>query len=279
MNKWMIFLFLFTVGVVANSQEAIDGDIATSNYICESENTAFQTGEKLTYKVFYNWGLLWIAAGEVIFEVQEIDDRFLYSATGKSYSSYDLFFKVEDYFYSYVDKSNLLPLRAKRKTNEGGYKIFNDITFDQINKVAISSLKDNKKELKTIEKKFDTCECMHDVLSLMYSLRNIKKQELNPNDIIKFDIMMDNDIYSLNMKYVGKTVEKKVKKLGVYKSYMVLPSLIKGRVFDEDENMKIWISDDDNNIPLVIESPLAVGKVKAFLSEYENIKYPLVKIR
>ncbi len=278
MNKSMVFLFLFTVGI-ANSQELTKNNISSSNDVCNSENTAFQAGEKLTYKVFYNWGLLWVAAGEVEFEVKEIDDRFLYSAVGKSSSSYDLFFRVEDYFYSYVNKSDLLPIRAKRRTNEGGYKIFNDITFDQINKVAISSLKDNKKEMKTTEMKFDTCGCMHDVLSLIYSLRNIKKQNLNPNDHIKFNMMMDNDIYSLNMKYVSKTVEKEVKNLGVYRAYMVLPSLIKGRVFDDDAKMKIWISDDDNNIPLVIESPLAVGKVKAFLSGYENLKYPLAKIR
>ena len=39
--------------------------------------------------------------------------------------------------------------------------------------------------------------------------------------------------------------------------------------------MTIWVSDDDNHIPVRIETPIIVGSIKVDLVGYENIRYPL----
>jgi len=241
--------------------------------VCNASNKAFKSGEKLKYKIYYNWGLLWLAAGEVVFTIEDDGDNYLYSAVGKSYKSYNWIFEVDDYFYSYVDKQTLLPIRAIRDINEDGYIIHNDIEFDQDERIAVSTVKINEKDPKVVEKEFDYC--MYDILSVIYSLRNVDKSSLKKGDQIPFAMMLDDEIYPLNMEFIGSVGQKKVRNLGKINAVKLSPSVIKGRVFDKNKRMKVWISDDQNNVPLIIESPLAIGKIKVVLQKYEGLRYPL----
>ena len=273
MIKWILFILLGSNVILTTSDANLYSLIKVDDY--NSSNIAFQSGEKLTYKIYYNWGVIWLAAGEVVFTVEESEKYYIYKAIGKSYSSYSWIFEVDDYFYSFVDKETLLPIRAKRDINEGGYIIHNDIQFDQKNKTAVSTIKINNKKPKTVTKQFDSS--MYDILSVIYSLRNTEKSSLNVGEEIAFTMMLDGDVYPLSMEYLGKNRRTKVKKLGKYNTIKISPSVIKGRVFAKDERMNVWISDDNNNLPLIIESPLAVGKIKVVLQKYERLKYTLEK--
>ena len=48
---------------------------------------------------------------------------------------------------------------------------------------------------------------------------------------------------------------------------------IAGNVFKEDSKMTVWVSDDQNRIPVLIESPVSVGSVKVVLKSYKGLKY------
>lgn len=258
-------------------REIISENKSETGQFCGVKNIAFAPGEKLTYTIYYNWGFVWLPAGEVVFKVKENEENYLYTAVGKTYPAYNWIFEVDDYFYSYVDKKTLLPLRAKRNITEGGYKIINDIKFDQGKKELSSFVKINDKEPKTIVKKFDSC--MYDILSVIYNLRNIDKSTLNAGDQIPFSMMLDDEIYPLKLEYIGNIGPVEVKNLGIYDAVEISPAVIKGRVFDQNERMKVWISSSKNNVPLIIESPLAIGKIKVILQDFSNLRYPLLKKR
>jgi hypothetical protein len=51
-----------------------------------------------------------------------------------------------------------------------------------------------------------------------------------------------------------------------------------GRVFKEDESLTVWISDDENKIPIRLKASLAVGSLKADIESFKGLKTPL-KIR
>ena len=273
----LAFAFILLIGTSSFYIEKSIGDLPISAIdVCNANNDAFKPGEVLTYKIYYNWGILWLAAGEVKFQVQETENNYLYKAVGKSYQSYSWIFEVDDHFYSYVDKQTLLPVRAKRDIDEDGYIIHNDIRFDQDNKTASSTLIVNDKEPKLIEKEYDSC--MFDLLSVIYSLRNIDKSNLSTGDLIPFDMMLDDEVYNMKMEYIGDVGATKVKNLGDFNAIKITPSLIKGRVFDKNERMQVWISNDKNNVPLIIQSPLAVGKIKVILQDYKGLRYPLNKV-
>jgi hypothetical protein len=95
---------------------------------CQAANFTFQNGEKLTYKIFYNWNFVWLSAGEVTFKVFDEDKQWHYQAYGKTYPSYEWFFKVQDQYDSWVNKGTLLPNYSERSVNEGNYHIFEKIS-------------------------------------------------------------------------------------------------------------------------------------------------------
>ena len=53
------------------------------------------------------------------------------------------------------------------------------------------------------------------------------------------------------------------------------PKMQQGRVFEDGEQMRIWISNDKNRLLVKVETKILVGTIKAFLVDYKKLKYPL----
>ena len=135
-------------------------------YQCDTENVSFAGGEKLVYKLYYNLGVLWIPAGEVTFTVRENKENYELKAIGKTYKTYESIFKVNDYFYSRIDKKTLLPQNFVRIVHEGNYTLYDSIRFDQKNNLAFTYHGKSKSEAKSSVHKFNTC--MQDMMSNLY---------------------------------------------------------------------------------------------------------------
>ena len=54
-------------------------------------------------------------------------------------SFFDNFFKVRDRYESYIDTANLIPYKFIRNVDEGGYKKYNNVTFNQTAGTAVST--------------------------------------------------------------------------------------------------------------------------------------------
>lgn len=233
---------------------------------CSVRNTTFQDGENITYKVFYNALGLYIDAGTASFTVtgETFNNKPVYHivGTGTSNSSYDWIFKVRDRYETYIDTATLKPQKFIRNVDEGGYKFYENITFNHSTNSAIT----NKGVYKVPE-------CVQDVLSSIYYARNINFNKYNVGDKIPFTMFLDNEIYDLYIKYMGKETVKT--RYGKFRAIKFKPLLIKGTIFKGGESMTVWVSDDENHIPLRIESPISVGKVKVDMMMYKNIRYPL----
>lgn len=235
-------------------------------------DAAFQHGERLTYKIYYNLNFIWVPAGEVTFKIFDEGNQYHYQAIGETYDSYEWFFTVKDQYDSWVDKNTFLPNYSERSVNEGDYHIFEKIAFNQSAKkmTVWRAPKRGAAEEKTEHTVKSTC---HDVLSTMYNLRNVDYGSQQPGYSVPFSVFMDKEEYPLKMNYMGKDSNKKVYKMGRYKTLRFQPQVIAGNVFNEDAKMTVWVSDDANRIPLLIESPVSVGSVKMVLKEYWGLKY------
>lgn len=238
---------------------------AQSNNFCGLTNTSFASGEKLTFKVYYNMGMVWIGAGEATFttKLEDMNGSKVYHIVGdgNTYSSYDWFYKVRDKYETYIDTATMLPKRFVRNVNEGGYKFYNNVTFDHTSKRAISS-----KGVHTVP------ECVQDVLSAIFYARNIDYSKYKPGDRIPFDMFLDEKVYNLYIRYMGK--ERIKTKYGTFNAIKISPLLIDGTVFSGGEKMTIWVSDDKNHLPLRVDSPIVVGSVKVDLIGYKNLRNP-----
>ncbi len=67
----------------------------------------------------------------------------------------------------------------------------------------------------------------------------------------------------------------KIKGSGTYNTLRFSPQLITGELFKDGDEMQIYVSNDKNKIPLMIESPVTVGSVKAVLHSYNGLRYPM----
>lgn len=240
---------------------------------CDLENTSFAGGEKLVYKAYYNWQFVWVPAGEAIFQVKESPNYYEVFVTGKTYASYDYFFRVRDYFYSKIDKNTMLPQNFVRIVEEGDYRKFDSLSFDHSNKKAVSF---NGKSRKEAAKKIITYDqCIHDLLSVLYFMRNINVASHKIGDQIPVKMLFDEEIYPIKVRYAGKEANKQIKGLGNYNTITVVPDLITGNVFKDGNKMKVWVSDDNNKIPLLIESPLTVGSAMAILKSYSGQRHTM----
>lgn len=236
---------------------------------CGVRNSAFQTGEVITMRVFYNAAGMYIGAGEATFTTSL--ERFNGKATyhclgeGKTYSFFDNFFKVRDRYESYIDTSSMLPVKFIRNVDEGGYKIYNNVTFNHGSGTTVST-----------NGVFKTPGCIQDVVSAIYYARNINFARYKPGDKIPFNMFLDDEVYQLYIRYLGKETVKT--RYGKFKAVKLKPLLIKGTIFEGGEKMTVWVSDDPNHLILRVESPISVGSIKVDMYGYKNLRYPLTSL-
>ncbi len=268
----LLVLTTLTSSTSFQSQEKEPIPFIGGHDACQITNTTFQPGEELTYKIYYNWNFIWLAAGEVTFKVFDEGSQYHLQAIGKTYSSYEWFFQVNDSYDSWVDKNTLLPNYSERSVDEGKYHIFEKISFDHSKRKATVS-RSERKGMTEKKSEFTTTDCVHDVLSILYHLRNVDFASQSPGFTVPFKVFLDEQEYPLQMRYQGKDSRKKVHKSGRYSTTKFQPDVIAGNVFNEDAKMSVWVGDDANRIPVLIESPVSVGSVKVCLKEYKNLKY------
>jgi len=234
--------------------------------LCNLINQSIYPGERLTFKVYYNVSFIWVPAGEANFTTQQATLKgkkvFHIIGDGSTYSSYDWFFKVRDKYQTWIDAETLLPLRFERKVREGNYSYDNTVSFDQEQHIAVSG-----------GKSYTTPECIQDVLSAIFYARNIDYSQYAVGDQIPFHMFLDNKVYALYIRYLGK--EKITTKYGTFHALKLAPLLIEGTLFKGGEDMRVWVSDDKNHIPLRVSSPILVGSIKADMMAYKNLKHPL----
>ncbi|MFL9481247.1 DUF3108 domain-containing protein [Chitinophagaceae bacterium LWZ2-11] len=233
---------------------------------CSIRNSAFQDTESITFNVFYSVVGVYINAGTASFtaNLEHLNNKPVYHVVGvgTSNSSYDWIFKVRDRYESYIDTSNLQPLKFIRNVDEGGYKIYENVTFNQ----QTNTVTTNKGV-------FKVPNCIQDVISMIYYARNINFDKYKADDKIPFTMFLDNEVYNLYIKYLGRETVKT--KYGKFKAIKFKPLLVKGTLFKGGEQMTVWVTDDPNHIPLRIESPIAVGSVKVDMMQYKNLRHPL----
>jgi hypothetical protein len=257
--KWLTIFFISWALMGATTHQH-KGDF------CGISNTSFKSGETVKMTVYYSTMGAYIGAGDATFTttLERFNGKPVYHAVGvgNTYPFFDNFYKVRDRYESYIDTNTLLPIKFIRNVDEGGFKIYNNVTFNQTTNTAVST-----------NGVFKITDCMQDVVSAMYYARNINFDKLKPGDKIPFDMFLDDEVHHLYLRYMGK--EKIKTQYGKFRAIKFKPLLIKGTMFKGGEGMTAWVSDDPNHLLLRVESPIVVGSIKVDMMGYKNLRYPL----
>ena len=242
------------------------------NTLAQSGPKAFKEGEWLRFRISYS---NFVGAGKATLEIKEANKQgkpsFHVVGNGRTTGVISWFFKVRDTYQTYFYKESLLPYRFIRKINEGGYKKNREILFDRATNKA--TVKDYKRKT---EKTFDIKPSVQDMLSTVYYLRNKDLTQIKKGDEIELDMFFDDENYKFKLRCLGREITRT--RFGKVKTIKFRPIVQAGRVFKEQESVTVWISDDENKIPLRIKASLAVGSLRADLDAYKGLanSFPII---
>lgn len=228
------------------------------------------SGETLTYRIHY--GIL--NAGYANLKTSKVNyngkPHLHVVGTGRSKGAVDAFFKVRDKYESYIDLSSGLPSYYIRNIREGGYTQHVEVKFNHLNNMLILQ---NKEKANSIDEVIKFPKGIQDMLSAFYYLRSTEREALKKGFQKNMNIWIDDEAFQFQIKVLGtETIRTKFGKIDAIK---IIPLVKKGRVFKESEGVTLWVSNDENLIPLSIKAKLVVGSLKADLDNYSNVKYPL----
>jgi hypothetical protein len=232
-------------------------------------NTAFIRGEKLTFRVAFNSALTGsITGGKATLEVKSenkiINDRSTYHVVGdgKTTGFIEIFYKIHDRFESYFDQDAMIAWQFSRHTRENNYKKDDLVIFRQHDKLAVSLTKIMK-----------VPENMQDIISAFYYARTLDISGLEPGGIIHVPFFLDDSVYNSRVVFKGReTVETK---LGKFRCIAFRPMVATGYAFDDPYPITLWISDDTNRLPILIESEQSVGRARVELISYSGLANPI----
>ncbi|NTW31685.1 MAG: DUF3108 domain-containing protein [Bacteroidetes bacterium] len=264
MKKLIVLSFVLFTGFSINAQS-----------LTPAKNEAFKRGEYIRYRVFYDALLSGeVNAGEAELEVKNetkvIAGRNTYHIVGLGLTKgvFNIFFKVVDRYETYIDEEALVPWVFIRRVNEGGYKIIQDVTFNQF-KNTVTTVDGKNNTTNTLIVK----ENMQDIISAIYYARTLDFTNAKIGQSFSIPFTLDDSIYSSKIIYEGKEIKKI--SMGTFNCLKFKPMVATGTVFSDPYPMTLWVTDDKNHIPLFAESEILVGSVKLELIKYSGLANPL----
>jgi hypothetical protein len=183
-------------------------------------------------------------------------------ATGRSVSSFDWFFKVRDRFDTYIDKQAMVPWKFARDVYEGGYVFKDSYLFDHhANKVSVNG------------DHFEVPNHVQDIVSSFYYARTLNFKNARKGDTFSVPMFLDKELHDFKFRFLGR--ETLDLGIGKFKVMIFMPVVMKGRVFKNEEDLIVYVSDDENKIPLQIKANILIGSVKMTITEYSGLKNPM----
>ncbi len=253
------FLLLALIVAISGFGQNLDIDSLNSH-------NAYPVGEKLLYTVKYRL----IKGGEALLtlDIMQNGNDFIYYARADAYTTgaAKSLAKIHDTYESYFDMFTGYPIRATRTIQENHYWYYNDVIFNQ-DSGTVWSLKSGKKYVG---------KHILDLLSAFYYARkNLFDKPLQKDQVIDLTTYLEDKVIPLSIRFKRREVVKT--RFGKINALLFVPVLdsIETTLMKEEDDLKIWFSDDKNFIPLKIIYKSAYGKVKVELIDYENLNYPL----
>lgn len=241
---------------------------------------SFGDGEKLTYTVSYRAALVPNSeVAQVVFSVKKgvVDGIPTYNihANGKVFPFYRWFFDLNDTYQTWLNASTLRPIKFTSDIREGKYRFSSTFAYDWNNMVVNTTYR-NLKHANNKHRTMSLSPMSFDALSLLYNLRESDPTHFTAGQSRMLKLVIEDTIRHVGYKYLGRETTN-IRGVGKFKTLKFTCQLVtsSGESFEDGTEFILWISDDKNKLPLLIESPIRVGSIRAKLTEYKNLSYPL----
>ncbi|MBE50438.1 MAG: hypothetical protein CMP51_01975 [Flavobacteriales bacterium] len=219
--------------------------------------------EKVTYSIKY--GLINGGSASLSMNYHNKESN-TYRIVGKGESNYfiNLFFPVKETYLTEINKTTLLPIYFYANIIEGNFKKTQELNYFHKENVVQN----------INEEKFTLTDSAHNFLSAFFYYKNLLPNKLEENYKLKIPLFFENTGHYI-MEVIFLKEELVSTKFGDINCLKFMPKVIPGRIFKNETDLTIWISNDPNRLLIKVEMGILVGKIYAIINSYENIKFPL----
>lgn len=258
--KGVIFALLLATSIVASAQQ-------------------FNDGEVLYYRAAYRAMLVPnIEAGEVTISTKTdtLDEKEVYRVTGngRTLPFFRWFFDMDDTYNIWVDKKSLRTQRFESDIKEDNYTFRSSYRYDW-KAMKVHTWSQRRQDTPKRKTMTLTPESM-DAVSLYFNLRSVDLESFREGEHRNLDMVLEDTIRHLRYRFIARE-ELKVPKLGKFDTMKFACTIGSSEEFSFTDGTEffIWITNDENKIPVMLASPVRVGEVRAYLRRYEGLRHPL----
>lgn len=260
MIKSMVVALMLMVGMHASAQ-------------CSFHNTAFKSGEFLSYNLYYNWKFVWVKAGTASFyTVQSVYKgmpAYRGSLITRGSDRVDQMFVLRDTLLCY-NSLDLAPLYYRKGAREGSRYTVDEVFYNYGGgRVNIRQHRQNSEGGHEWNRKSYT-DCVYDMMSIFLRARSFNPEGWKGGHEIDFPIVDGNSMDPAKLRYKGK-VNIKADNGHTYRclklSYMENEH---GKGFKDV--VDFYVSDDTNHVPIRLDMHLRFGSAKAFLTSMRGLR-------
>lgn len=228
---------------------------------------AYSEGEKLTYQIYYgpvNGGKVEITLEPAYYN----EEKVLHAkAVGYTTGLANRLYRIYDVYQSYMDPVTGLPVKAVRDINEGSYSYYNEVLYNRDSNTVVSHLSGLN----------EVPAGILDMLSVIYKLRDtLHTFNFAGGEILEFNTFFSDEVYPVVIKYSNPEVLNT--RMGKFNTLKFFPASEPGRMFKGESDITVWLSNDNNFVPLRVRLNMLVGAVRMDLIEAEGLRYRLYNI-
>ena len=218
----------------------------------------FKNGESCSYHIHY--GIL--GGGNADYIISQNKEVTKVIVEGESNYFVDLFFMIRDRYETVINNSTVSPKYFKRDIIEGEDEIHQEYFFNNKSNIV-----------KTHKGDFEMVQNSQDMLSAFMYGRTFSSKYLKQKEPFYINLFIDEENYKMEVRYLGTEIINS--KIGKIKCIKLAPKVQVGRVFSNEDDLIIWVSDDKNHILIKIEMGILVGSIEVDIISAKNIKFPL----
>ncbi|MBC7448163.1 MAG: DUF3108 domain-containing protein [Hymenobacteraceae bacterium] len=232
-------------------------------------NGSFGRGELLKYRIHY--GIINAADGEIetANDLHRVNERpcFKVNVSGRTTGSFDFFLRIRDSWRSYIDTAAILPQKFVQEIAESKYRKRETMDFNHTtNTVTVENSREKEKKKQT----FQTPDNVQDLVSGIFFIRTLDYTGRKVGEQIKIKGFFDNEVFDMTVTYRGReTIETKA---GTFRCIKLTPKMPENKLFKGEDAIAVYLSDDENKIPVLVQAEMFVGSVKLDLYEYRGLR-------
>ena len=271
MSKWLWCLWV-PLFLTAFSSERND----VFPYV---QNNSFTKGEVLHFKMTYSFLTVGKGTAQVHPRYYKVNNRdcFKVDVHAKTVGMIDWVTDINDQWGAYIDTAALLPHMFYRKIREGRYRKDEQTYFNHKEKKIQVITADRKTGKWKEPKVYDAPPQIRDMIGGFLYLRNMDLSKLAVNDTVVITGFFEDEFYRLRIVYKGK--EEIRTKVGKIRTLIFKPVMPKNQLFDGEDSITAYFSDDKNRIPVRIDAEMFIGSAGVELTEYSGLKNPLALVK